>query len=449
MIDALRDAERQILSRALRDIDFVRTASPVLSAYDFTPNNKNHWVWGKIADSVKRLGELPTKDFWVRWAIEEFDEDTAHMLVKSISGMLRTDPVAPMHALDMIEKYAVQATVESVARDVLDNLEDGDAASALESMRVGLQRVDSTNIPEYATPLSEAAGYLAEMRSPNPGGLRFRTGVDGLDNVLGGGIPPGKLVAFIATTHTGKSAFVTGLAARAAELTPDSVVVLVTTEETKKDRIYRLYGWLTEVDRSDYLIGSVTDSEIEALELMLDKKSSVMGRISVFEIPPKSPVQDVVAIAQRVRSDHPDKQILVVVDSPDHLVPGGWQESHRLGQSDVWWSLLGMVHNHRLAPISCVVTTQAPKTLEGKRSPKLGDVSETYDKSRTADAVAFLIPGDGDVEAVAGDGFKLVEVIVRKNRCSPHNNVSVVLAGHFGTCRFTEIDYGDIEELEG
>lgn len=444
------DAELDVLARSMTDIDYARRAISIARNHDFDHQSGRSWAWERISTSVSDLGELPGPAEWARWLEHEFD-DLEHPRAQTIMAEIvalrrrsKDSSIRPEHALRAIEDFVKTAALVQGIHSAAEELGEKDIEAAQEKMRAALQRADQTRIPEQTSAKRALKDFVRRLKKGEPLGERFVTGIPELDGLVGGGFPRGKLISFCAFTHTGKSAFLTGLAYSTADNTPDAIVVIVTTEETEEERVARLAARLTMVDRADYTDGAATDSEIEGLGLMTEKKASLLDRILVYEVAPKSSVGDVIAIAYDVRANHPDSPVMMVIDSPDHLTPDGRQESHRLGQSDVWWSMLGMVHDRRLKPMSVVVSTQAPGKAENKHSPSLSDVSESLDKSRTADFWAFLISaGDGDDEGGWGDdGYKLVDALVRKNRCGRIKDWRISMRGHFGTCHFEAIEGG-------
>lgn len=403
-----RELERNVLAACLRDPAFVRKATPVLRRFDFS--SKLHaWIWTTIAEVYGRSRELPTARSWGIRSERDFpDPEESDLYFDGVHELRRRTPAGPREALEEIRDFIRMAAMRRAAGDVLEGIDDGDLdaaeaamAEAHEAVRVG------AGLAEPVDFFADLDIFVEELDA-EVAAFRFLTPLPALNRHLGGGLRPGTQGILVAQTNVGKSAAAVDLGFSGL-FRSGAVVCHVTTEETEREARIRYLARFTGIAR-DKLASGKLDPDDRALILRKSrrKRAALAGRLLIQEVPPTSSVAVVRAFVEQVREDNPDDPILVVVDTPDHLQPAARAESHRLGASAVAWTLKGLTLDPTLAPLALWDTSQAPGEFarKGKDRITARAVSETYDKSRTADVMVGLVEseegggGDDDVKAI-------------------------------------------------
>jgi len=437
------DLEADVLSQCMRSTQFVRRALPVLRRHDFS-DRTYAWVWSVIADCYERNRELPTgRIFSVRLERDHKDDDEKEYTIKALIALKKRRPTAPKSALEEVRRFAKMAATRRAAFDALDGIDKGDvdaAAEAMASAERDLKAADVTQEPVnwQATARDRVAAYRGTIDR-----FAFPTPVATVNRLIGGGLWASNLGIILATTSVGKSTLAVDCGFSALFKT-DSLVIHFPTEETPEECSARYDARLTGIERAHLLSGKLTDEQEAHMLRTFERRGDAIGeRLLVHGIEPGQSIASIRAVTEQAREDHPDRPILVIADSADHLSPPKSMESHRLSQSALYWYLLAMAHDDTLAPIGVWSTVQAPFEYL-RRHLDEGATAESKDKARTA---AIMLGLDDRTDREDTDDLDRGEdpllLWILKNRQGRVKKRQVYVSVNMGTCAFRELSNQD------
>lgn len=430
--------ERDLVATALKDLRFVKSALPVVKKHQFSDRALG-WIWSVVAETVTRAGELPTaRVFSERLDRDYKDEESAAYVMEVLLSLNRRKVAAPRTALERVRDFVRMVSIRGGLEGGVDGLDRGDLTQAEEAIKKGIQAAREVSLMSEPVSWGESVDvrlgeYTATEEKVRD---RVKTPLPTLNRFLNGGLRPGSMGLLVANTNVGKSSFAVDIGYTALAYS-GAVVVHIVTEETLTEGLARYDARLTGIDRGDLLSGRMTPAQEKIYKETHARKREMTKRLFIHELPPKTEIGQVKMLVELAREKFPDRPLLIVVDSPDHLTPGGRMENFRLGQSDVHWTIKAMVKAEELSPCMAWVTTQAPKAFEGK-TLTTGAASETYDKSRITDVMLGVMESNEGGPAT-GD-FQRVEFILVKNRLGGVKKAKIWADGHMGTCRFEELE---------
>ena len=380
------------------------------------------------------------------WLSETMDGCPRSTSVVSVARLLRRRSLMRHAALrlDALLRSTLAALEQNQTND---DLEEEVTRLAIELAARDDGRLNRTNFQEQARVISRYLDRLAE-HGYIPGAIP--TGIRALDVRLGGGLEPGKLYLVAGTTGSGKTAFASQVADRAAT---DGTRVVMFSMEVEAADIY-----LRDVERTARRSRWDLRGPREQREETLSELSQTIGRmndetnaktlygrsVSVSEI------QRVVA-TETVRLGGPVQ--LVVVDHAQVVAPG--KEKAAKGGPVRYLEMKAIAEALRAMAIrngfACLLTAQLNPAPKGEK-PTMALVREGKDLINAADC-GLIIHHEREREVIEahqtgrrrGRGEIVAsEIIVDKLRLGRPGPVDVVYEGRY--FRFSDVMGGGTED---
>lgn len=435
----LLEMERAVLREACCDANFLARACPVFEEYDFIVE-AHRLLWRTLKQAWDQHREVASPEIVAHALLTSLrgqDPDIIEQYDSHLEEVVRGDrSTSPRADLEIIKRLAKTAILRNGGHLMFKTLDDGgeakiDAAvEAFERLQARLRHVER---------LGAATGWISgiaarrrrrtleedrKLRVPIPG--------DALTKATNGGLPPGRVVLVTAPTNVGKSSVAAGFGLHALKRGEDLCVVHIVTEELLEDAENRYDAGFLEMDREKFSACEVTDDDWDALETRYQEKFPWLEtQFALHAIPKYTPVDQVFGFIEDMRKAHPEKMMLVIVDSPDHIISGKKLEV-RHDIANVWNRLDSAARDPIYHPLSFLLTTHATKETEGKLA-KSANVSESYDKSRISHLSLSLLD-----QGEAKDGAHRYEVGLIKNRIGKLKNIIIPMRVDLGTCALSQ-----------
>lgn len=428
--------EHDVLAAAMQQREFLRAALPVLERHHFS-SRALAWVWGVLQRTYQEHREVATARVYRATMERDYpDEEEREYMVDVLLQLKRRKVTAPRSALEQIRNFVRMVAIREAASGALDGLDRDDLDAAEAAIAGGAEAGRKAGMLAEPTSWAKDAHVrlAAYKEAKTKGVVGVRTALPTLDRLINGRMGHGKLGLIIATTNVGKSTF--AVASGYAPLVHSGAVISHTvTEETTEEAAARYDARLTGIPRNRLLGGKLTTEDETRYTEAFARRGKDLDRVYLQELPPGARVGEIRAMAERARSQHPERPLVLVVDTSDNLRSGLPVKDKRNDASEVAWALKGISLDPDLAPCCVWAVVHAPAAFEGRRLSSKA-VSESYDKARAADLMIGLV--EGEEESEEGKD-KLVEVQVVKNRLGAVKHYTIHARGDMGCCVFTEI----------
>lgn len=314
------------------------------------------------------------------------------------------------HATIVREKFQARRVLEICTRgirdanDAHDGLDVRDVIGRIESGLHGLLDADAgSSVVEVHEALLELMSATEEQSRATP------TGWPGLDDLLRGGLQPGRLYILAARTSVGKTAFAVNMARHVAR--KGEPVLFVSLEQSRNEIIERLLASMSGVD-SERVLGLLNDASGESA----DRQTVIECANRLAELPltfDDASSRSVAQIASVARVRKRRKGLgLLIVDYLTLVTPDDRRVQREQQVAAISRSMKVLAKDLEI-PVVCLA--QLNRSIEGreKKRPRLSDLRESGAVEQDADAVLFL-----DRPAAYDDKADPTEarVIVAKNR---------------------------------
>lgn len=442
------DLEKDVLAQSIRDVDFARKATARINE-SLLSTRPRIWIWRRLRKTIADHGCLPTATQWRAMIDSDWSKPAQRKVVTTALRILWKHGASPAAAtsLDIVEKLHREADIRRTTEQVAKSIMSGDLKGADSALQEAARRSLAASRKTSAARASVGmVDRFAQYRTGRRYDHYFESPLPAMNRVCGGnGVPNGKLIGLAAWTNMGKSAFSCDVAYTAA-LHPNARVLWVTTEETADEKMDRLVGRYSGFDRSEIVNGVLAASDYDKIESEFNAGGAkeVIDRIHILDVGAdagEGATKTSAALGELfdLRRENPGAPILVVVDSPDHLMPGVDADNKRLQQAGVWFDMLMWTKLESLQPLSVWAFTQVPNRGNYTKNWELGMISETVYKVQTADFFMGLVEG-GEDEFEPEDDFETpIDAVIRKNRFGRIKRMRIHTMANHGTCRFREV----------
>ena len=399
--------EEAILGQALRDVDYVKQALRLCDGHHFGSKERS-WVWGVIADTWHKFGEIPTGKVFVSRAREDFkDETKREPNLKLVSKLVRTRPSAPKSALEELEKFVRYVNAQLALETGAAALEKGDidacykALGAAAKASVGRRKYTLVHWSEEFEDRQAARKYEREHPEEI---TAIKTGWPTIDGITGGA-RLGELCLVMGTTGRGKSIALNNIAHRAAGA-GDNVLIVPFEMPARQVASRQDARWLG-IDYKKLKEYDLLPAELRSIKARYDKaKKHFEGRIKIASFPVRSAtIYDVKSLLDDLKAEHDWRPKVIMMDSADHLrAVDSAKEAFRLQQSEVYWAAKALAEDDGYVVWSSVHASAqwAGMTATAEAS------AESYDKARIADLIISI----NDPEYKERMGKKTSKVVV-------------------------------------
>lgn len=380
--------EEQILSRALRDVSYLKRAARICDVHHF--GTKHHaWIWKQIRDVWDTYREPCSPKMLVARAKREFaDADDRAPYLQLAKKLLKKKPKAAASALDELSIFVRFVNAQLALEKSAKALEGGNLDDVYDTMRTVGQRDLKPREYTQVRWIEEFAERQSERKHRREHPEEYTaipTGLKRLDRIVTG-VQLGELALVLGTTGRGKSVFLNNLAYHAMKV-GYNVAYFGFEMPARQIAMRQDARWLQMAYKKfkDY---DFTPSELRDIDRRLKRmKTKWAGRFQIFSMPVRSATINTVRGAlDDARIESGFRAQLLILDSADHLLPDGKSESFRLDQANVYWGSKRLAEEDGYAVWS---STQAGKEYVNKTATAEA-ASESYDKGRIADLMLTL-----------------------------------------------------------
>jgi KaiC/GvpD/RAD55 family RecA-like ATPase len=221
---------------------------------------------------------------------------------------------------------------------------------------------------------------------------RLKTGIDALDQALGGGFTARSLVTLAAATNVGKTAMLVHVACYAWLC--GRRVIFLPTEEGVSNTLTRIVSWISGIP-----IDRVALSDPLAKQRFADRLAQYnSGSLFVEYLPQGSTVGQLRRLVTKIQDDHEalrDGYDVLIVDYADKMDAPGEKAYDKMKVVYEGLRQLAVDHNN------WTITASQVKQIQDKDRvrPDVNDLSDSSWKGRTSDAVITIYRDPNDIHA--------------------------------------------------
>jgi replicative DNA helicase len=339
----------------------------------------------------------------------------------SLAGLLKEYRGNSERHVLLVKQLSKRRQVISLIEEVrprltgVENVDDiiGELTTAL----IGIT-TDKTNEPVTIGKATVQALAKIEQASSGGGIGGIRTGIEGFDNVTGGGFP-GEVMVIAARPGIGKTAMALTLAVNWGRQNISSLLVnaempvwqLAVRMLARESGIANFDLRRGRLEERDIPIVTAGATRLSALPILLYDDNH-WGRI-------KAQIR-----AAKLR----DKTLQVVmIDYAQRIKVDVAQEKRYLDLAKISNEAKDMA---RGLEVLVVILSQVNRGLDkGDKAPELSDLRESGDLEADADIVTFLHPGKMQAGRQLGEVGVRVDWLIKKNRGGPDGNVALRYLG--------------------
>ncbi len=377
------DFEETILSKCLKDQNFLKKASPLLEAYHFgTPQHS--WIWKTIKHIWDTFREKPNSKLIVMSAKHDFAKpEDLKIHLQLIKKIVKKKPDAALATLSELEMFVRAVNAQRVLEEAAKELEKDHINKAWEILnRASRQDVKPRDyrIVKWIEEFEERQRER-KFNAEHPEAItRVPTGFKQLDNILGGGVEMGELGLVLGTTGKGKSILLCNLAYWGAA--SGYPTVYFTLEMSARQIAQRMDSRWTQYDYNKFKRFDFKPSELRRITKRTSYARKRFGdKLIIVETPVrKTNILDLERVLDDLQDDLGFSPKLIIVDSGDHMSSVKRFGDYRLEQADVYWNLAWLADQGYALWSSVQAGKEYAKQLAHAEA-----VSESYDKARIAD----------------------------------------------------------------
>lgn len=380
--------EEEILARALRDVTYLKRAARVLDEHHFA-TKAHSWVWKSIRATWDTYREPATPKLILARAARDFpDDEKRGPYLELASRLFKLKPTSASAALDELSVFVRTVNAQLALEAAAGDLERG----KLDDVYAHLRKVSQRDLkPREYTQISwieEFEKRQAERKHRREHPEEYTaipTGLKRLDKVITG-VQLGEVALVMGTTGRGKSVWLTNIAYNAVRC--GWPTAYFGFEMPARQIAMRQDARWLQIAYNKFKDFNFTPSELAYVETRLKKmRKRFKSKFEIFSMPVRSAdINTVRAALDDARIEKGFVPKLVILDSPDHMIPVGRAESYRIDQANIYWAVKGMAEEDGYAVWA---STQAGKEFENKVATA-ESASESYDKARIADLIFTL-----------------------------------------------------------
>lgn len=418
-----REAEQAVLGGLLLDHERASLAlvdTPLTAAEFFEERHRTIWAAIAAMDVARRPIDILT----VLEQLREHGQAEAVGGLAYLNAMAQSVPSAAAVAryARIVQDRALRRAVIAAADQARELAQaPGDAADAVDAaatLFVGLERSRAGDGP---VALFELVGQrmahwqdLAEGKA-QPG---IPTGLSALDDGLGGGLKPGRVVTIAARPSVGKTSLATQIGLHVAGL--GHSVLMLSQEMPCGDLVDRAVANLGRVQLGCLATGQLDDGNAGRLADGCDRAAQLPFYID------DTPALTLGAIRAKARQVQQRAGLAVLIVDYLQLCAAGGRHDNRHHQIEA--ISRGLKTLAKELGITVIVLSQLNRGA-AEREPELADLKESGAIEEDADAVLLLHPMGSEA-----DGAQLMLAKIAKNRAGKRGRIALSFYG--GTQRW-------------
>lgn len=260
------DFQYKLISAFMEDQGFFRDLESVIDQNMFTEAYLRTIV-GVLKEYFNKHAYLPSYEMLlIKLNDVAYSEDEQQYYKEAVEALQKQPSFERDEIEELAEKFFKQQNWIRVSNEIKRVAGDGDISKFDELMELinKANSVGRRNV-NFFNPFDNMDDNLTPSST-----TYIPTGIEKLDNILGGGLEKGKLGAIIAPSGVGKTSLTTGISAYAAAFKHQSndyegfKVLQIVFEDTKRDLSRKYYGRFTQVETCNI------DSRLEEVRSLLD-----------------------------------------------------------------------------------------------------------------------------------------------------------------------------------
>jgi replicative DNA helicase len=380
--------EEEILSQALKDVDYIKKASRILDSHHFV-SPQHGWLWKTIKDVWLKYKEVATPRLILTKAkVEIKNDEDRFVYIELVTKLLKKKVKIASASLDELQKFTRIVDAQIALEEAAKELEKGHVDKVFDTFR-GVIRKDIQpknytliNWMDEFDQRQEERKYKKEHPDEF---ICIPTGWSKLDRVVGG-LQHGELGLVIGTTGMGKSSSMSNMAFKSTVHKFKSVIFAL--EMPARQIAMRQDSRWLKIPYKQFKNYDFTNKELDEIRIRRDRvQKQWSGLMKIISMPIRSCNMNIIqSCLDDLYEEDGFKPDVIFVDSGDHMKPVGRHESFRHGAAEVYWGLKDLAEEGGYAIWSSV---QAGREWANKIATAEA-TSESYDKARIADLVLSI-----------------------------------------------------------
>jgi len=356
------------------------------------------WLMDSASEYFLKYNKKPSKKVFKRLVEKdhELEESEAKRYLRAINSLFKATPDNPNFSLDEMQKFSRKKKLvnrlENTAAKINENEDIDDVIESLVSEVMILETSKQREWQSYDyLDGFEDRQKLRKHRKLHPEQFRtFHFGVRALDRKMRRGMVAGDLGSIAAKTGVGKSIFT--IQAGIQGLFQRFNVTHITTENEVEQTTGRYDSRITgipyeQIQMYDYE-GKKRASLKQAKKTIDMLRNNVETKLKVVKcLPNKANIMTIIDILDRLEKREGHKTDLLIIDSPELMIPLTKFKEYRLQKAAVYWELKSLILERGIIGFC---TSQLTRAADDD-SPTAEDMSEAYDKARLLDLLMVMI----------------------------------------------------------
>lgn len=410
------EAEQSVLGALLMDPDsLLRIADRHLAPGDFF-DGRHRAIFAAITEmAAKRLPvDLVTVHERLRDRGQADDDSLVYLnaLQQCVPGARNIAHHADIVA-DKALRRAIVAAADRACEMVREPGDGAEVADRVASLFAGLQRTGTTQAVKRLGDVMVARSAHWDALEAGRVSSGTPTGLAALDEALGGGIKPGRVIVLAARPSVGKTSLAQQIGQHLAS--QDQTVLMVSQEMGADDLADRAAANLGRVNLGRIATGRFEDDDWTRLTDAVEA-----GRALPFFIDDR-PALSLLDIRARARQVHQQHGLgLIIVDYLQLCASAAGPAAHRHHQIEQ--ISRGMKQLAKELGVCVMLLSQLKRNEQ--REPELEDLKESGSIEEDADVVILLYP-----MAQQGDGSTVVLAKIPKNRQGRRGRIALGFDG--------------------
>lgn len=380
------DFQKDIVAKAMADPGYRIQAARIVQPDHFA-GSELEWCWRQTVKLPP--GETYSAKLLATQIRAEFasDPEKAKAHLKMARDLLKRSPGHARASLDQLRKFAGYTALSAGIETAIKKLERGDVDAATEALHVASRHRPAGSY-ESADWVEGIEARMAERKRRKEDPLayyRVTTGVDRLDDLMGGGLIPGDFCIFAGLTGIGKSH--TAINGSYAAATRGFNTLLVDTENGLDMQFDRLDAKFMGAASDRVAVYDLTKGELDRLAAKLARvKARLTQKLKVVHTSPRTASITTLEQALDDMAVEGRPCQMLWIDCADHLKPSEGHKEKRLEAANTFWEIKSIADERKI-PIAGTVQLSKEALNRIATSEHL---SEAYDKARIASRVVTL-----------------------------------------------------------
>lgn len=358
-------------------------------------------VFGWLVDNSIRYylkyNKIPTKNVFRRLIEKDSELETneAKKYLRGIKTLYKIKPDSPKFSLSELQKFSRKKKFISKLEESAEKIEGNeDIDEIIERMAANILELEFMKQKEWEA-VDWLDGYEKRQkkrreRKKNPDLYKsFHFGIKQLDAKIKRGINIGDIASMAGKTGRGKSVFTIQVGLQG--LFQKFNVTHITTENELDQTEGRYDSRATGIPYDQIMLydykGDKKYAKKQAQQTIDMLRDNISTKLKIVKcIPNKTNIITIINILDYLERLEGHKTELLIVDSPELMIPLTKFKEYRLQKAAVYWELKSLLLERKM--IGFVTSQLTSRSDDGM--PTAEDMSEAYDKARLLDLMMVL-----------------------------------------------------------